>query len=99
MAIDTEVKLLARRRTKIVATLGPTTDGPGTIARLIRAGVGASTPTPLILLVDLVVDGFQRLDVFRDGVDVGGLEVGESVVDDVCHGPAGVVAVRQQPLG
>jgi pyruvate kinase len=39
VAIDTEVKLLARRRTKIVATLGPASDGPETIARLIRAGV------------------------------------------------------------
>ena len=39
MAIDTEVKLLARRRTKIVATLGPASDSADIIARLIRAGV------------------------------------------------------------
>ena len=39
MAIDTEVKLLARRRTKIVATLGPSSDDPDTISRLMAAGV------------------------------------------------------------
>ena len=39
MAIDTEVKLLARRRTKIVATLGPASNDPDTIARLMAAGV------------------------------------------------------------
>ena len=39
MAIDTEVKLLALRRTKIVATLGPASDDVDTIARLIQAGV------------------------------------------------------------
>jgi pyruvate kinase len=39
MSIDTEVKLLALRRTKIVATLGPASNNPDTIARLIQAGV------------------------------------------------------------
>jgi pyruvate kinase len=39
MAIDTEVKLLARRRTKIVATLGPASDDADTITRLMAAGV------------------------------------------------------------
>ena len=39
MSIDTEVKLLALRRTKIVATLGPTSNDADTIARLIKAGV------------------------------------------------------------
>ena len=39
MSIDTEVKLLALRRTKIVATLGPASDNPNTISRLMRAGV------------------------------------------------------------
>ena len=39
MAIDTEVKLLALRRTKIVATLGPASNDADTIARLIQAGV------------------------------------------------------------
>lgn len=39
MSIDTEVKLLALRRTKIVATLGPASNDAGTIARLIQAGV------------------------------------------------------------
>lgn len=39
MAIDTEVKLLALRRTKIVATLGPASNDTDTIARLIQAGV------------------------------------------------------------
>ncbi len=41
MSIDTEVKLLALRRTKIVATLGPASNDAGTIARLIKAGVNA----------------------------------------------------------
>jgi len=39
VAIDTEVKLLALRRTKIVATLGPASNDTDTIARLIQAGV------------------------------------------------------------
>ena len=39
MSIDTEVKLLARRRTKIVATLGPASSDTDTITRLIQAGV------------------------------------------------------------
>lgn len=39
MSIDTEVRLLALRRTKIVATLGPASNDADTIARLIRAGV------------------------------------------------------------
>lgn len=39
MSIDTEVKLLALRRTKIVATLGPASNDNATIARLIQAGV------------------------------------------------------------
>ncbi len=39
MAIDTEVKLLALRRTKIVATLGPASNDAVTIARLMQAGV------------------------------------------------------------
>ncbi len=39
MSIDAEVKLLALRRTKIVATLGPASNDAGTIARLIKAGV------------------------------------------------------------
>ncbi len=39
MAIDTTVELLQHRRTKIVATLGPATSDPGTVARLIAAGV------------------------------------------------------------
>ena len=39
MAIETKVELLKHRRTKIVATLGPASSEPGTIARLIDAGV------------------------------------------------------------
>jgi pyruvate kinase len=39
VSIDTEVKLLALRRTKIVATLGPASDNADTISRLMRAGV------------------------------------------------------------
>jgi pyruvate kinase len=39
VSIDTEVKLLALRRTKIVATLGPASSDAGTIARLVKAGV------------------------------------------------------------
>lgn len=39
MPIDTAVKLLKKRRTKIVATLGPASSDPATIGRLIRAGV------------------------------------------------------------
>jgi pyruvate kinase len=41
VSIDTEVKPLALRRTKIVATLGPASNDAGTIARLIKAGVNA----------------------------------------------------------
>ncbi|NIN36571.1 MAG: pyruvate kinase [Gammaproteobacteria bacterium] len=37
--IDTRVNLLKKRRTKIVATLGPATDSPKSIRQLIRAGV------------------------------------------------------------
>ena len=39
MSIDTEVKLLALRPAKIVATFGPASNDAGTIARLIKAGV------------------------------------------------------------
>ncbi|NJD18828.1 MAG: pyruvate kinase, partial [Gemmatimonadetes bacterium] len=39
MPIATESHHLLRRRTKIVATLGPASTGPGMIERLIRAGV------------------------------------------------------------
>jgi pyruvate kinase len=39
MSIDTEVQLLRSRRTKIVATLGPASRDPETIAELIEAGV------------------------------------------------------------
>ncbi len=39
MSIDTEVELLALRRTKIVATLGPASDSADTITRLMQAGV------------------------------------------------------------
>jgi pyruvate kinase len=39
VSIETEVKLLARRRTKIVATLGPASNDTDTITRLIQAGV------------------------------------------------------------
>lgn len=39
MSIDTEVELLALRRTKIVATLGPASNNADTIARLMQAGV------------------------------------------------------------
>ena len=38
MAIEHEVTLLSKRRTKIVATLGPASDDEQTILRLIRAG-------------------------------------------------------------
>jgi len=39
VSIDTEVKLLALRRTKIVATLGPASNDADTVARLLQAGV------------------------------------------------------------
>ena len=39
MAIDHDVTLLGRRRTKIVATLGPSSSDEETISRLIGAGV------------------------------------------------------------
>ena len=39
MAIETTFELLKHRRTKIVATLGPASDSPATIAALIEAGV------------------------------------------------------------
>ena len=39
MSIDTEIRLLALRRTKIVATLGPASNDPAIIARLMKAGV------------------------------------------------------------
>ena len=39
MAIDTEIQRLRYRRTKIVATLGPSSDDADTIAQLIDAGV------------------------------------------------------------
>jgi len=39
MRIDTAVKLLKYRRAKIVATLGPASDDPETIGRLVDAGV------------------------------------------------------------
>ena len=39
MAIETSIHLLKKRRTKIVATLGPATQEPGTIRQLIEAGV------------------------------------------------------------
>jgi len=39
MRIDTHVKLLIYRRTKIVATLGPSSNDAGSIERLISAGV------------------------------------------------------------
>ena len=39
MAIDHDVTLLGRRRTKIVATLGPSSDDEESIGRLIGAGV------------------------------------------------------------
>ena len=39
MGIDTDIKLLIYRRTKIVATVGPSSNDNGTIERLITAGV------------------------------------------------------------
>ncbi|MBW1841000.1 MAG: pyruvate kinase [Deltaproteobacteria bacterium] len=39
MSIDTDVQLLKYRRTKIVATLGPSSNSDETIERLIKAGV------------------------------------------------------------
>jgi pyruvate kinase len=39
MAIETTHRLLRERRTKIVATLGPSSNDPATIAELLRAGV------------------------------------------------------------
>lgn len=39
MGIDTKVNLLKRRRTKIVATLGPASSSPDMIRQLIEAGV------------------------------------------------------------
>ena len=39
MAIETRMHLLKKRRTKIVATLGPATQQPGAIRQLIEAGV------------------------------------------------------------
>ena len=39
MAIETSIHLLKKRRTKIIATLGPATQEPGTIKQLIEAGV------------------------------------------------------------
>lgn len=39
MQIDTGIKLLKYRRTKIVATLGPSSSDSGIIERLITAGV------------------------------------------------------------
>ena len=39
MPVDTAVKRLKRRRTKIVATLGPASQGPEKLEALVRAGV------------------------------------------------------------
>ena len=39
MAIDVSPRLLKRRRTKIISTIGPATQEPDTIAQLIEAGV------------------------------------------------------------
>jgi pyruvate kinase len=39
MGINTKVHLLKKRRTKIVATLGPASNAPATIKKLIQAGV------------------------------------------------------------
>ena len=39
MPIDVSPHLLKRRRTKIIATIGPATQDPETIVRLIAAGV------------------------------------------------------------
>ena len=39
MSIVTEVNLLKKRRTKIIATLGPATSEPEQIRKLIKAGV------------------------------------------------------------
>ena len=39
MSIDTQIKLLKRRRTRIVATLGPASSDPAVIEQLIAAGV------------------------------------------------------------
>lgn len=39
MSIDTQFQLLKYRRTKVVATLGPSSSDPGTIERLLRCGV------------------------------------------------------------
>ncbi|MGE0433459.1 MAG: pyruvate kinase, partial [Planctomycetota bacterium] len=39
MRIDTAIKLLKRRRTRIVATVGPASSDLGVLERLIQAGV------------------------------------------------------------
>jgi len=39
MSINTQIKLLEKRRTKIIATLGPASSDPEIIRQLIRAGV------------------------------------------------------------
>ena len=39
MSINTQIKLLEKRRTKIIATLGPASSDPELIRQLIRAGV------------------------------------------------------------
>jgi len=39
MSIVTQINLLKKRRTKIIATLGPATSEPEQIRKLIKAGV------------------------------------------------------------
>jgi len=79
MRIDTEIKLLIYRRTKIVATLGPSSNDIGTIERLITADVSVFRLNMSHGTHDEHADTYQRI---RRAADK--LEKPIAVLADLC---------------
>jgi len=79
MRIDTKIKLLIYRRTKIVATLGPSSNDSGTIERLISAGVNVFRLNMSHGTHDDHGDTYQRIRAAADK-----LEKHIAVLADLC---------------
>lgn len=79
MRIDTDIKLLLYRRTKIVATLGPSSNDSRTIERLIAAGINVFRLNMSHGTHDDHSDAYQRIRTAADK-----LERPIAVLADLC---------------